>query len=295
MQIQRCTVCNSEQVSILKAYEKHKLTKCTECSMVFAWDIPDSRELIAHYEEYGRDDYKSPITVKRYREILSKFEHARSLNRILDIGCGMGFFLEVAQELNWKTYGTEYTETAVENCRQKDITMFKGDLSEINFGELTFDVITCIEVIEHIQDLHSFISGIKKILRPGGLLYLTTPNIRSLNSRMLKEDWNVLCYPEHLSYFSKKSLNKLLESNSFEKLFLVSDGVSPERLLTSIKRKTVDHSTSENKDEKLRIQLEKNSFLKTVKRMVNGLLNTLNLGESLKGLYRFTHDDRILP
>jgi 2-polyprenyl-3-methyl-5-hydroxy-6-metoxy-1,4-benzoquinol methylase len=213
------------------------------------------------------------------------------LNRILDIGCGLGFFLEVAQELNWKTYGTEYTETAVEKCSQKGITMYKGDLTEIEFGELTFDVITCIEVIEHIQDLKSFMIGIKKILRPGGILYLTTPNILSLNSRILKENWNVLCYPEHLSYFSKKSLNKLLVSNSFEKLFLVSDGVSPERLLTSFRKKTVDHSTPENKDEKFRVQLEKNSFLKTVKRIVNGFLNISNLGESLKSLYKLKDDD----
>jgi SAM-dependent methyltransferase len=209
----------------------------------------------------------------------------------LDIGCGLGFFLEEAQQLNWKVFGTEYTDVAVEKCIQKRITTFKGDLSEINFGNEKFDVVTCFEVIEHIQDLTSFINHIKNILRPGGLLYLSTPNINSLNSRLLKQNWNVLCYPEHLSYFSKKSLNHLLTANCFQKLFLISDGISPERLIRSRKGEVVDQSTSQNKDEKLRKHLEKHYLLRFIKGFANDFLNVFNLGESLKGLYRFKHDD----
>jgi 2-polyprenyl-3-methyl-5-hydroxy-6-metoxy-1,4-benzoquinol methylase len=137
-----CPVFGSEKKRDMSGYEAHHLMKCRDCKMVFSAVIPSHQDLVAHYDNYGRNDYLSPITIKRYHELLDQFEPYRQSNRILDVGCGIGYFLQVAKDRGWEVYGTEYTDEAIKICREKGITMKKGDLSESMFSQGFFDVIT---------------------------------------------------------------------------------------------------------------------------------------------------------
>ena len=69
---------------------------------------------------------------------------------MLDAGAGSGFFLDIAKQRGWNDYGTEIIDKTVNNCQAKGLTMFKGDLQNIDFGDLVFDVIISIEVLELI-------------------------------------------------------------------------------------------------------------------------------------------------
>jgi len=280
-----CSVCGEEALSQMTAYQKHHLSKCRSCTMVLAHLEPHKRTLEEHYAQYGRDDFFSPITKQRYNEWLDTFEEYREHNRILDVGCGIGFFLETALERNWEVFGTEYTDESVNICEQKGIQMYKGEIENIEFNDLKFDVVVSIEVLEHISNPLSHLERINQILRPGGTLYLTTPNFNSLNRRILGERWNVLAYPEHLSYFNKKSLNMALSKSGFVKKQLITEGISLEHLKTSIQKKNVDHSTPDTSDERLRQAAESYYVLKKFKFLANYLLNVVGLGESLKAFY----------
>ena len=174
-----CIVCSSGRLEDLEGYSKNYLTKCSDCGFVFAKRIPSERELVEHYDQYGRNDYLSPITIKRYNEILDQFEPYRKTNKLLDVGCGIGYFLEVAKKRGWEVYGTEYTDEAMRICSDKGIEMSHGALEDDTFDSGTFDIITSFEVIEHINNPAEDAQYIHKFLRKGGLFYLTTPNFNS--------------------------------------------------------------------------------------------------------------------
>ena len=280
-----CPICGNNDISLMPSYQRHYLSQCKSCTMVFSNIEPDKRDLEQHYAQYARNDYFSPITKQRYEEWLNVFEKYRNTSRILDVGCGMGFFLETAKNLNWQVFGTEYTDESVNICKQKGIEMFKGDIEEMDFKELKFDVIVSIEVIEHLSHPTAHLEKISHLLRPGGALYLTTPNFNSINRRILSEKWNVLSYPEHLSYFNKKPLHLALTHSGLAKKEIKTEGISLESLKTSLQKKTVDHSSSDTSDEHLRQASEKYLILNKTKAIINYLLNFFGLGESLKALY----------
>jgi 2-polyprenyl-3-methyl-5-hydroxy-6-metoxy-1,4-benzoquinol methylase len=150
-QFEKCLLCGSSALVDLRDYQKDKLCQCQSCSFVFAQAIPTREELEKHYEGYSRNDYLSPITIKRYNELLDYFEQFRKTGKLIDVGCGIGYFLEEAQKRGWEVYGTEYTDEAIKICEHKGIIMKKGVLNPTDFEAESFDVITSFEVLEHIN------------------------------------------------------------------------------------------------------------------------------------------------
>jgi 2-polyprenyl-3-methyl-5-hydroxy-6-metoxy-1,4-benzoquinol methylase len=282
-----CFVCNSLNISALKGYERHDLVKCRECSFVFMRAIPTLAELENHYStySYGGEKFLSPVTVKSYNIILDEFEKYRKNNRILDVGCGVGFFLEQAKNRGWDVYGTEYSNKAIEICREKGIDMKEGVLVSGNFDIADFDVITSFEVIEHINNPVDEIKEVKKLLRKGGLFYCTTPNFNSLLRFYLKETYDIINYPEHLSYYTGKTLSSLLQNAGFKKKKILTTGLSLTMLKNSrgkVKEKRISEHSS---DEKLRNDIEKKWYLGVAKKMVNGMLTVTSSGMALKGYF----------
>jgi 2-polyprenyl-3-methyl-5-hydroxy-6-metoxy-1,4-benzoquinol methylase len=213
-----CLMCGSDQLNDLEQFSHAFLTKCQRCSFIFSKRIPSETELNEYYSSnYDVTRYFSSITEKRYNELLDQFEAQRKTNKILDIGAGYGFFLEVAKKRGWEVYGSEITDEAIEHCEKKGITMFKGPVSDIDFEKESFDIVVCIEVLEHLNTPLKFTKKVSELLRTDGYLYLTTPNFNSVLRYRLKEQYNVIEYPNHLCYYTPQTLNKLFTSNGFNK------------------------------------------------------------------------------
>jgi 2-polyprenyl-3-methyl-5-hydroxy-6-metoxy-1,4-benzoquinol methylase len=282
-----CFVCNSLNISALKGYERHDLVKCRECSFVFMRAIPTLTELENHYStySYGGEKFLSPVTVKSYNIILDEFEKYRKNNRILDVGCGVGFFLEQAKNRGWDVYGTEYSKKAIEICREKGIDMKEGVLVSDDFDISDFDVITSFEVIEHINNPVDEIEEIKKLLRKGGLFYCTTPNFNSLLRFYLKDAYEFINYPEHLSYYTKTTLTSLLQNAGFKKKKILTTGLSLTMLKNSRSKVREKRISEHSSDEKLRNDIEKKWYLGVAKKMVNGMLTLTSSGMALKGYF----------
>ena len=278
-----CLVCSGTKLQPLKGYEHAHLCQCKNCGFVFSKRIPTEEELVKHYEGYGRDDYLSPITIKRYEELLDSFEPFRKNNRILDVGCGIGYFLEVAKRKGWEVYGTEFTDEAVKICKEKGISLQQGVLDPSNYGEGFFDVITSIEVIEHINNPITETKNIHKLLRKGGLFYFTTPNFNALSRLYLKEKYNVICYPEHLCYYTPSTIKKLMKKVGFKKKKVQTTGVSITRIKTSQGNSSQKYISESSDDEQIRQKIESNRLLGLAKRLVNASLTFFGVGNSLKG------------
>jgi 2-polyprenyl-3-methyl-5-hydroxy-6-metoxy-1,4-benzoquinol methylase len=288
----KCLISDETRLIPLKGYEKHYLVKSHKTGFVFCERIPTELELQINYSNYSRNDDISPVTISRYEELLLSFEKYRKNNTILDVGCGNGHFLKVAKEKGWKVYGTEYTEDAIEICTKKGLIMHSGKLDVSNYEPDFFDVITSFEVIEHINNPQEDVQNIRTILRKGGLFYLTTPNFNALERYILRDQYNVICYPEHLSYYTPSTINYLLTRYNFEKVSVLTTGTSISRIKSSLfpkkiqtEQKQETRNSKQNIDESLRKMTEGNPLGEIFKKSMNLILNFFKIGNSLKASY----------
>lgn len=264
--------------------------------MTFAGRSPSDPELESYYRDYGHAWHDSPITRIRYRELLATFEPYRHTNRLLDIGCGAGYFLDEARAQGWQVWGTEYGERALRLARERGLDVIKAPLEADTFKTASFDVVTAFEVFEHVRDLMQAAAVVAQVLRRGGLLYCTTPNFNSLSRRVLGPRWSVVEYPEHLWYFTPKTIRSWLEPFGFDTEAITSSGVSPSRFQSSIRDRsrsgdgvpdrTPACAFSPGDDERLRKVIERSHLLHLAKAGTNRGLSALGAGDALKGRFK---------
>lgn len=282
-----CLVCKSSNIKALKGYEKHDLVRCKNCGFVFMKKIPTLEELDNYYSNYSYnlDLYLSSITIKRYNLLLDEFENFRKTNRMLEIGCGRGLFLLEAKKRGWIVQGTEFSKTAAQICIDNGIPIKEGVLDPQKFDVADFDIITSFEVMEHINNPNEELDSINKLLRKGGLFYCTTPNFNSLLRYYLKSAYDVITYPEHLSYYTKSTLSRLICSKGFKVYKFLSTGISITRIRNSAKKPNSGIIKEVSADEHLRQNIEAKWYWGIAKRAVNFLLTLTNTGMTLKGYY----------
>jgi 2-polyprenyl-3-methyl-5-hydroxy-6-metoxy-1,4-benzoquinol methylase len=283
-----CILCKSGFLKPLKGFhERHGLIKCKSCGLVFMENIPTPDELNAFYSQYSymTEVSVSPMTVRSYQNLLDAFEPFRKTNKILDVGCGRGWFLQEAKKRGWHVYGTEYSPAAIALCEKAGLIMKEGQLNADSFASEEFDVITSIEVLEHINNPREEMAAIYKFLRKGGLFYCTTPNFNSYLRYYLKADFNVIMYPEHLTYYTRATLKRLMKSSGFNTLKVLTTGISITRMKASKKTKSSGPSSNINIDEKIRERIHGKWYLNYLKNLVNFFLSLFGLGFTLKGYF----------
>jgi 2-polyprenyl-3-methyl-5-hydroxy-6-metoxy-1,4-benzoquinol methylase len=212
-------------------------------------------------------------------------EKYRKTNNLLDIGCGIGYFLEEAQKRGWNVYGTEYTDEAIKICQSKGFKMQQGKLNPENYTEVSFDVVTSFEVIEHINNPIEEVQNINNVLRDDGLFYFTTPNFNSFSRNLMKSSWSVICYPEHLSYYTPKTINRFLARNGFNKSRLMCTGISLTRYKKTVKKDNQALISANSDDELLRQKVETKWHFALAKKAINTVLTILGKGDTIKGLF----------
>ena len=253
--------------------------------MVYAGRVAQPEELAAFYANYSTVDTLSEITAVRYDGLLDKFAPYRTSGTLLDVGCGAGMFPERAIGKGWNAMGTEFGDEAVRKCRARGIRVWQGPLDPSDHVPGSFDVITSFEVLEHVEHPREEIMHMAQLLRPGGLVYITTPNFRSFSRTIAKGQWNVVSYPEHLNYFDRRSLDRMLREAGLKKVWHRTTGISPGRLRTSLETGPRVTGRSAALDEQARERIESQRHLRVLKSMANGLLDLLGKGDTLKAAY----------
>lgn len=157
---------------------------------------------------------------------------------IIDIGCYNGIFLSLIKNRNNNFYGLDANDWAVSESEKKDLNIrqfFFDDKTKLPFENEFFDVVIAGEIIEHIYDTDFFLQEIRRVLKPGGKLLISTPNIASLGRRLLlffgisplvelspNEPESV----GHIRYFTRKTLEKILAKHGFKIVSSRSDCVN---------------------------------------------------------------------
>lgn len=197
-------------------YGKHKrLIRCLDCGLVL---VDLSEEVLDHYTNLKGADYQTEeLGRSRYFDrVLREIQTLKEGGKLLDVGAATGIFLNEAEKKGFEIFGVEPSRWAVDYAvKNYKIDLFQGTLNEAQFPEKFFDVITLLDVIEHVSHPQQLLAEVRKILRDDGFLCLTTPNIGSGVAKILGERWWHV-RPSHLYYFSDKTLNQLLEKTGFE-------------------------------------------------------------------------------
>lgn len=134
---------------------------------------------------------------------------------LLDLGCGNGGFLELARQAGWSVEGLDFDAAAVGAAQTRGLPARLGGIEMLDECHARYDVITLSHVIEHVHDPASLARRLFELLKPGGRLWLETPNLASLGANRYGPNWRGLEPPRHLVLFNRSSLTRLLASTGF--------------------------------------------------------------------------------
>lgn len=189
---------------------------CQHCGLaqLQEWNAGFQPHLYDYYASWTESQIQeaySSLNAERHSETLEELAQLVSGRRLLDVGCGTGHFVESACRLGWDAQGVDLAEGAVMLAQARGIPCSNTDFFDISPDDERYDVVFMSEFIEHVPSPGVFLSHAEKLLRNGGILYLTTPNLNALTRRVSGTHWPVF-HPEHLCYFSPESLRSTIRS-----------------------------------------------------------------------------------
>jgi 2-polyprenyl-3-methyl-5-hydroxy-6-metoxy-1,4-benzoquinol methylase len=218
----QCPVCFSSKVSIKEHWLEYEIYKCADCAGEFAWPLKVA-EIQKYDEWYG--DLSEPIYalrrisfVRHYRMFFHMVGQGKG-RRLLDLACGSGFFMKMAQDRGYNVYGIDQSKVAIDYGRDKLglSNMMVGMLEDAPFDWKDFDVITIFEVLEHLPDPHAMVKLARKFLKPGGILFVSTPNQERMDVRFgVRSSGDYP--PKHLTRWKKETLERLFKQYEWESL-----------------------------------------------------------------------------
>lgn len=230
-----CPICNNISYKRLKLKE-WEIYKCKTCKASFLHPIPIENQKI-YNEDYFKKWYISQY--KDRKSYLSKLwkkikSYIPKNGKILDIGCGIGIFMEFLKGRNYDIYGFEISPFALKICKEKKLKVFSGNFKNLKNQNNMYDVIVMMDVIAHIDNLSEYLNVVKKILKIKGILIIKTP-LHSKYMFMLAKIFNlinkgksILHLPAQIYHFDKISIFKVFNLKGFKikKIFIVRDFVS---------------------------------------------------------------------
>jgi 2-polyprenyl-3-methyl-5-hydroxy-6-metoxy-1,4-benzoquinol methylase len=235
-------------------------------------------------KERIKSDYSIFIRKYIHNPRLDLIDNFNKKGKILDVGCATGAFLYSAKERGWEPFGLELSEISARYGREKkSLNIFTGTLSEANFQSNFFDVVTLWEVIEHLPSPSEYLLEIKRILRNGGVILLSTPNINSLTRFFIGDKWEIISPEEHLHLFSLNTMILLFNKLGFDVLKIKTEDINP----LVITRNLISRKRSDNRIQKrkeivtLKTLIENYRLLRLTRYIMNLILSKLKFGDTL--------------
>lgn len=235
VELKCCPLCgNSDLLPVCSTSDPHygiqgtfQIVRCSGCSVMCLNPMYSQQELSALYpadyyayqDHFSSSGWKELIKTSLGIRICTRDPKFPTPGRMLDLGCGSGWFLLEMRKKGWDTYGVEINSRAAEIGRKKaGLNIFAGDLQEAKFPADFFDYVRSNHSFEHISSPRATLAEIYRILKPGGRLMIGVPNGASLTARVFREYWYYLGAPVHPFTYSVQTLSWLLAQYQFEVL-----------------------------------------------------------------------------
>ena len=227
-----CNLCGSAEHSKRCVVRDYTIVRCNHCGLTFLNPRPVPSELSTIYDTAsyysGHSDYQGAQV--GYTNYLALTDHLRFVvgellrplqdmtpGVALDVGCSMGIVMDQLRQRGWTPYGVDVSAYATAYARQEmGLNVFTGTIDQIELPPESVDLVTMLLTIEHVPDPKDVLQSVWRLLRPGGALIVATHDVEGLWPRMVGARWRHYDVPEHVYFFSRRTLTRMLSETAFE-------------------------------------------------------------------------------
>lgn len=284
--IRQCPACAGRRSRPLGRVSGFGIHRCFACASLFTDRVPHDTEQQDYDAYYDEGNLSVPSFVDhRLLEIVAEVGGGASSGRWLDVGFGAGALLDAVSRSGWEAHGTEVSSEPVSRARARGHRVTLGDVSAAGYPEAHFDVVSLVEVLEHVPDPDELLRQVRPLVHPTGTLYVTTPNGAGMSARLLRTSWSVVSPPEHLQLLSPAGLRRLVERHGFRARRIDAHGVNPYELAGALRRRS---GAAVSPTDRVQTSYQLNAALlgrapgRAAKAGLNWLLSRTRAGDALK-------------
>lgn len=222
-----CPLCGPSAQAVTRYdFAPYRVVACSSCGLNFLSPRLTQEAILKLYKDeayynsnisgQGYDEYLelSDNWVKTFTLRLRQIAPYKSAGRALDIGCGPGYFLTAAQNMGFDVFGLDPSDYIVEMGQKTWGDRIQlGLIESANYESESFDLVVAFDTFEHIYDPKSFLKAIHRVLKPNGVLAITTPDPSSLLAKLSGKNWVSFKLPEHVFYWSPETIRRVLSDN----------------------------------------------------------------------------------
>ena len=247
-----CTICKSNHSTLIgKIKSGNTIYQCISCNHMYIKEKYNKSNIKDFYkEDFFNDKYKeenenSEYCYEKDEKNIKKFASLRldwiekyiRKGRMLDIGCALGFYMDIAKQRGWDTVGVEISEYAAKKAISRGHNVKIGEIYDFKFKKEEFDFIGMWLVLEHSDNPLKLIKYTVNYLKKDGILGIKVPNADGITFKLNRKKWLEQHTIDHLQDFSINSLKYLLQSNNLNVIHYETEGIYLKRALNALKIK----------------------------------------------------------
>jgi 2-polyprenyl-3-methyl-5-hydroxy-6-metoxy-1,4-benzoquinol methylase len=209
--------------------ETFTLWQCNACTLRFTQDAPSEDAIAKYYQSANYISHSNTkagfinrlyhlvrnYTLGTKKNLLIK-ETGLNKGALLDIGAGAGIFSAYMQNAGWKVTGLEPDPQTREKAFKQYHIKLEPSAKLFELLPQSFNAITMWHVLEHVHRMHDYLEELKRLLKPGGVVFIAVPNYTSYDAGVYKNYWAAYDVPIHLYHFSPRAMKKLLQIHGFK-------------------------------------------------------------------------------
>ena len=224
-----CAVCGGTEAAPLFDKDGFAIVRCRGCGLVYVNPRLTPAALAALYQ--GQEISPAAYYVRTARQDEASFaqrlaliERFREPGALLDLGCGPGTFSAVARGRGWRPLGLDVNPRSIAHCHERGLEAICDVFPSAALDGRRFDAIVMNDFLEHLPDPGAALEAAGALLAPGGVLFVTTPDVGSLMARVSGPRWLHLKPNEHLNYFDRVTIDRLLTRAGYRVKYLRAIG-----------------------------------------------------------------------